>query len=82
MAINLKIMEKETHTLQDQEYGANTDKRGKSETHMVGPGLWREKGKTWKMRKKPLYDLEYAKKLKNEENQKCTLQDLEHGQKQ
>ena len=36
-ARNLKYMEKENHTLQDQENGENTDKRGKSETHMVGP---------------------------------------------
>ena len=46
----LKNVENETQTLYDLEYGKKTDKRGKWETHMVGPGLWWENWKTCKMR--------------------------------
>jgi hypothetical protein len=28
----------------------NTEKHEKWETHTVGPGIWRENSKTWKMR--------------------------------
>ena len=62
MARNLKIMEKENHTLQDQQYGKNTDKRGKSETHMVGPGIWLETMKNMQNEKHTLYNLEYVEK--------------------
>ena len=48
---------------------------------MVGPGLWRENRKTWKMRNKKCMTWNMARKVKNEENEKCSLQDLEYGEK-
>ena len=38
----LKILENDIQTLKDLENVDKTDKRLKSETHMVGPGIWRE----------------------------------------
>ena len=34
-------VETETQTLQDLEFDRNFEKRGKSEMHTVGPGVWR-----------------------------------------
>ena len=44
-------MENEAYTLQDLEYVEKTEKRGKLETHMVGPERWRESLKTVKNEK-------------------------------
>ena len=42
MAGKLKNVEYEKHTLQDLGCGEKPEKRGKCETHTVGPGIWRE----------------------------------------
>ena len=49
--------------------------------HTVGPGIWRENGKTWKMRNAHCRLWNMARKLKNVENEKRTMQDMEHGEK-
>jgi hypothetical protein len=38
----VKNVENETQTLYDLDYGEKTDEKGKSETYMVGPRIWRE----------------------------------------
>ena len=58
MAINTEKPEKEKCTLQDLEYGEKNDKRGKGETHMVVPEIWRETLKNMKKEKCTLLDLE------------------------
>ena len=50
MSRKLKNVENETKTLKDLNYGKKTDKQGKWETHMLGPGMWWErlkKGQKW-----------------------------------
>ena len=50
------------HTLQDLEYGKKPHQKGKSEIHMVGPGIWRKTLKKWKNDKCTLQDLDYSEK--------------------
>ena len=38
----LKNVKNEKHTLQYLDCGENIEKRGKCDTHSVGPGIWRE----------------------------------------
>ena len=61
MVINLKNVENEKHTRQDQENG-NNEKRGKIVMHTIGHGIWRETMKNMENRKCTHYDLEYGKK--------------------
>ena len=49
--------------------------------HTVGPGIWRENWKSWKMRNIHLTTWKMTKSLKNVKNEKCTLKDLEYGEK-
>ena len=42
MARKLKIMENETHPLDDLKNDEITEKREKLEMHTLGPGIWRE----------------------------------------
>ena len=37
--------------------------------------------KSWKMRNNPLDDLKNDETIKNVKNEKCTLKDLEYGEK-
>ena len=62
MARKLKIMENEAYTLQDLEYVEKTEKRGKLETHMVGPERWRESLKNVQNEKPTMQDLEHGEK--------------------
>ena len=50
------------HTLQDLEYGKKPHQKGKSEIHMVGPGIWRKTLKNMKKEKCTQQDLEYGEK--------------------
>ena len=54
-------MQNEKYTLYELEYGEKTEKRGKWDAHMPGPGIWREKVKNVKNEKYTLYELEYRK---------------------
>ena len=60
-----KKVENEKCTLQDLEYGEKTYQKAKSETHMVGPGIWRETLKNMKNQNCTLQDLEYGEKTEN-----------------
>ena len=75
-------MKSEKCTLQDLEYGNNTEKLGKCEMHTVGTGKWRTNLKKVENGKSTRQDLEYGKKTENEENEKHTWQDLEYAEKQ
>jgi len=46
----LKIMENEKHPLHHLKNDEITKKREKSEMHTVVPGIWRENGKSQKMK--------------------------------
>ena len=46
----LKITESEKHPLDDFKNDEITEKREKWAMHTVGPGIWRENGKSHKMR--------------------------------
>jgi hypothetical protein len=50
MARKLKIMENEKHLLHDLKNDEITEKSEKWLMHTVGPGIWRENWKSWKMR--------------------------------
>ena len=39
-ARKMKNVQNEKHTLQDLYCGEKTEKRGKCDTHSVGPGIW------------------------------------------
>ena len=41
--------------------------------YTVGPGIWRENGKTWKMRKTHCRTLNMTTKLTNVENEKIMV---------
>ena len=56
-------------------------KSGKRETHTVGPGIWRDTLKNQKTRNAHQRTWNLARKLKNVENEKCSLQELEYVQK-
>ena len=38
----LKNVQNEKHPLQDLDSGEKIEKGGKSDTHTIGPGIWRE----------------------------------------
>ena len=50
MSRKLKIMENDKHPVDDLKNDEITEKREKREIHSVGPRIWREKGKSQKMR--------------------------------
>ena len=81
MARKLNNVENEPQTLYDLEYGENTEKREKRFIHIAGPGLWRENGKTWKMRQKQYMTCKMSRNTEKHEKWKCTLQDLEYNKK-
>ena len=50
-----------------------TEKREKWEMHTVGPGIWQENWKSWKMRITLVRWWNWQEILKNMKNEKCTL---------
>ena len=62
MKRKLKNVKNESKKLQNLEYGVKTDKRGKSETHMLTPGISQETLKNVEKEKQTLQDLEYGEK--------------------
>ena len=50
IARKLKIVENWKHPLDDLKNDEITEKHEKLEMHTVGPGIWRENCKSWKMR--------------------------------
>ena len=52
MARNSENMKREKYTLYDLDHGEKTEKHGKWDTQTIGPGLWWENSKTWKMSQK------------------------------
>ena len=81
VARKLKNVENETQTLYDLEYCKKHLKTWKREMLTVGPGLQQEIRKTWKKRIGHFRSWDMARKLKNVENGRQTLYDLEHGEK-
>ena len=51
------------------------------EMSTVGRGIWQENCKSWKMSNIHLTTWKMTKSLKNVKNEKCTLKDLEYGEK-
>ena len=49
--------------------------------YTLGPGIWRENRKSWKMRHKHSLKRYIARNIQKRENEKCTLQYLEYGEK-
>ena len=49
--------------------------------HTVGPGIWQETLKNVQNEKHPLDDLKNDEITKKREKWKCTLKDLEYGEK-
>ena len=47
----------------------------------IGRGIWQENCKSWKRRNIQLTTWKMTKSLKNLKNGKCTLKDLEYGEK-
>ena len=62
MKRKLKNVKNESKKLQNLEYGVKTDKRGKSETHMLTPGISQETLKNVENETLTLYDQEYGEK--------------------
>ena len=62
MKRKLKNVKNESKKLQNLEYGVKTDNRGKSETHMLTPGISQETLKNVEKEKQTLQDLEYGEK--------------------
>ena len=50
--------------------------------HTVGTRLWRQKGKTWKIRHKHCMTWNISRKLTKKKNQKLPWYDVEYGEKQ
>ena len=59
----------------------NTQKRGKLEMHTVGPGISLSKLKIMEMTNMHCRRCNMARNSEQGENEKCTLQDLEYGEK-
>ena len=51
LARKLKNVGNETQILYDLAYGKKHSKTWNMRNHTEGPGVWQEKGKSWKMRK-------------------------------
>jgi hypothetical protein len=73
MARKLKIMENEKHLLDNLKNDEIAEKLEKWETHIAGPGMWQENGKSRKMRNIHLRPWKMTKSLKNMKNEKSTL---------
>ena len=71
----------ETHTLWREIWRGKLKKVEKIAMSTVGRGIWQENWKSWKMRNIHLTTWKNTKSLKNLKNEKCTLKDLEYGEK-
>ena len=49
--------------------------------HTIGPGLWQENCKSWKIRNTKCSTWIMGKKLKNVENEIQTVNDMDYGEK-
>ena len=71
----------EIHTLGREIWRRKLKKVENLEMSTVGRGIWQENWKSWKMRNMPLTNWKMTKSLKNVKSEKCTLKDLEYGEK-
>ena len=71
----------EIHTLGREIWWGKLKKMENLEMSNVGHGIWQEKWKSWKMRNIHLTTWKMTKSVKNVKNEKCTLKDLEYGEK-
>jgi len=69
MARKLKNMENETHTCMTLNMARNTEKGGKWKIHTVGPVVWQENWKSWKMRN--TYSRTWNMARNSEKREKC-----------
>ena len=67
--------------MQNLEDGDKTGKPKKLETQRIGPGIWQETLKNWKMRNTHCRIQNMARKLTKKENEKLTWQDMKYGEK-
>ena len=81
MERKLKIMENEKYTLQDEKYARKTEKCGKFRNVHCRTWNMARKLKIMENEKHPLDDLKNDEIYEKRENDKCTLQDLEYGEK-
>ncbi len=58
-----------------------TEKVENLEMSTVGRGIWQENWKSWKMRNIHLTTWKMTQITKKRKNEKCTLKDLEYGEK-
>ena len=63
----LKNMKNEKHTLQDQDYGEETEKRCKNKMHNVGPRIWQETHKNNEIDKYTMQGLDFEEKTEKHE---------------
>ena len=79
----LKIMENEKCTLQNLEYGRKSENHGKCEAYTLQDLEYVEKTeKRGKLETHMVGPERWRESLKNVQNEKPTMQDLEHGEKQ
>ena len=71
----------EIHTLGREIWRGKLKKVENLEMSTVGRGIWQENWKSWKMRNIHLTTWKMTKSLKNVKNEKCSLKDLEYGEK-
>ena len=74
-------MENEKYTIQDVKMARKTEKGGKFRNVHCRTWNMARKLKTEEYEKLPLDHMKNAKSLKNLKNEKCTLQELEYGEK-
>ena len=71
----------EIHTLGHEIWRGKLKKLENLEMFNVGHGIWQENWKSWKMINFHLRTWKMTKSMKNVKNEKCTLKDLEYGEK-
>ena len=71
----------EIHTLGREIWRGKLKKVENLEMSTVGRGIWQENWKSWKTKNIHLTTWKMTKSLKNVKNEKCTLKDLEYGEK-
>ena len=81
MARKLKITENEKYTLCDVKMARKTEKGGKLRNVLFRTWNRARKLKIMENEKHPLDDLKNDEITKNVKNEKCTLKDLEYGEK-
>ena len=81
MLAKLKITENELYTLQDVKYGVKTVEGGKFRNVHCRTWNMTRKLKIMESEKHPLDDLKNDEITEKRQKWKCTLQDLEYGEK-